>query len=170
MLRSQWVMSRMKWLSLLQALFDQLKHFEYNHQRHVQKENFLTALKKIKQVLPLEAPEKYYETQGAIAIPYAEVNSQFDELLPQYVTWDHIIDVLLYKSITANFSGAAKANESVVLNETFAHDEYSQQNKEESYVEEVPSDCKEQKLEPLTSKVTILSNPTTLMSQKPAQL
>lgn len=30
MIRSQWVMSRMKWLSLLQALFDQLKHFEHN--------------------------------------------------------------------------------------------------------------------------------------------
>lgn len=119
-------MSRMKWLSLLQALFDQLKHFEYNHQRHVQKENFLTALKKIKTVLPLEAPDKYYASQGAIAITYSEVDSQFEELLPQYVTWDHIIDVLLYKSIMANFSNTGRANESIMLNETFANEEINQ--------------------------------------------
>jgi hypothetical protein len=30
MIRNQWVMNRMKWLSLLQALFEQLKHFDYN--------------------------------------------------------------------------------------------------------------------------------------------
>lgn len=66
-------MNRMKWLSLLSALFEQLKHFEYNFQKHVQKENFITALKKIKQVLPLEDPAKYYSNQCAIAISYYEV-------------------------------------------------------------------------------------------------
>lgn len=43
-------------------------------------------------------------------------------MLPQYVTWDHIIDVLLYKSIMANF-GTAGVNESQQLNETFAKPE-----------------------------------------------
>lgn len=41
----------------------------------MQKDNFLTALKKIKQVLPLEDPESYYSMQGAIAISYIEVES-----------------------------------------------------------------------------------------------
>ena len=71
----------------------------------------MTALKKIKQVLPLEDSEKYYSSQGAIAISYEEVSSQFHEMLPHYVTWDHIIDVLLYKSIMANF-GTVGMNES----------------------------------------------------------
>lgn len=54
-------------------------------------------------MLPLEDPEKYYQTQGAIALTFEEVSLQFTEMLPQYVTWDHIIDLLLYKSIMANF-------------------------------------------------------------------
>jgi hypothetical protein len=33
----------------------------------------LTALKKIKQVLPLEEPDRYFATQGAVALSYDEV-------------------------------------------------------------------------------------------------
>lgn len=32
-------------------------------------------------------------------------------MLPEYVTWDHIIDVLLYKSIMANFSNLNQNSE-----------------------------------------------------------
>jgi hypothetical protein len=53
--RDFYVMNRMNWITYLKVLFDELESFTQatNKQKHVEQGNFLKALKKIKNMLPL---------------------------------------------------------------------------------------------------------------------
>ena len=89
-------MNRMNWLTYLKVLFDQLDSFSKNRQKHVDTLNFLKGLKKIKNLLPLQARNEYYKSSSDVAFAYKEVE-QGVEQMPKYITWDNVIDVFLSK-------------------------------------------------------------------------
>lgn len=87
-------MNRMNWITYLKVLFDQLDSFNSNKLKHVESENFLTGLKKIKHILPLQSRNEYMKNSSEIAFSYKEVESVISQM-PEYITWDNIIDVFL---------------------------------------------------------------------------
>lgn len=98
-LKDFFVMNRMNWITYLKVLFDQLESFNSNKQKHVENANFLKALKKIKNLLPLQARNEYFKTSSEVAFTYKEVEGGVIGM-PKYLTWDNIIDIFLTK--TAN--------------------------------------------------------------------
>ena len=101
--KDEWVMDRLKWLNRLQALFTSLETFVDRKQRHVEKRNFLEALHNVRSVLPLEDPDEYYGKTNQTALSFRFVKDQFEEHLPEFLTWDNLFDVLLYQSVTSQF-------------------------------------------------------------------
>eukprot|EP00347_Sterkiella_histriomuscorum_P016987 403351092 len=95
--KSLQVMNRMNWITYLKVLFDQLESFNQNKLKHVETANFLKGLKKIKHLLPLQTRNQYFKNCSEVAFSYKEVESGVIKM-PEYITWDNIIDVFLTKS------------------------------------------------------------------------
>lgn len=72
-----YVMNRMNWITYLKVLFDELESFTQvtNKQKHVEHGNFLKALKKIKNMLPLQTKSEYSKTCGEVSFSYREVEA-----------------------------------------------------------------------------------------------
>ena len=96
-LRDYFVMNRMNWITYLKVLFDQLDSFTQNKQKHVDTANFIKALQKIKNLLPLLPKNDYYKTTSDIAFSYQEVEQGIGSMA-KFITWDNVIDVFLSKS------------------------------------------------------------------------
>ena len=62
--------------------------------------NFLKALKKIKNLLPLLPRNEYYRTSSEVAFTYKEVENGVISV-PKYLTWDNIIDIFLSKQVNS---------------------------------------------------------------------
>ncbi len=89
-------MNRMNWLTYLKVLFDQLEQFSQNKQKHVENQNFIKALKKIKNLLPLQTKNEYYKNSSEVAFTYQDVENGVIGM-PKYITWDNVIDIFLSK-------------------------------------------------------------------------
>ncbi len=73
-LRDYFVMSRTSWITYLRALFDQLESFNQNKQTFVENENFVSALKRVKLMLPLEPKGQYFQKSSEMALSYRDVD------------------------------------------------------------------------------------------------
>ncbi len=63
------------------------------------------GLQKIKNLLPLQTRNEYYKNCSEVAFTYKEVE-QGVQAMPQYITWDNVIDIFLTKSFAVpSFQG-----------------------------------------------------------------
>lgn len=96
-------MSRMNWLWALRPLFDSLQAFHTeSRKRHVEKNNFLDALRKVKPTLELKQAKPANEI-NEVEISFAVAFYQFEDHLPEYFTWDNLFDVLLFQTVASQF-------------------------------------------------------------------
>lgn len=96
-------MSRMSWLMALRPLFDSLKAFHCNSKkRHIEKDNFLDALEKVKSTLKLKELSSLNGSEET-HISFQSVWHQFNDHLPEYFTWDNLFDVLLFTTVASQF-------------------------------------------------------------------
>jgi hypothetical protein len=59
----------------------------------------MSALEKTRGVLPLEDPASFFQKSADQTLRFSDVKNQCEEFLPDYVSFDNIIDALLFKSI-----------------------------------------------------------------------
>jgi len=104
-------MNRMNWITYLKVLFDQLESFNSNKQKHVENTNFIKALKKIKNLLPLLPRNEYYKQSSEVAFTYKEVENGVMSM-PKYLNWDNIIDIFLTK--TSHSAAVPTSNPSLI--------------------------------------------------------
>lgn len=78
--RDAWVMSRMSWIQYLKVLFDELESYsqanlppQVARQKHVEVGNFVKALRRIKNLLPLQQKLDYLKACGEVSFSYKEV-------------------------------------------------------------------------------------------------
>lgn len=58
--------------------------------------NFLKALKKIKNLLPLQPKLDYYKQTSEVAFTFKDVENGVKKM-QKYITWDNVIDIFLAK-------------------------------------------------------------------------
>ena len=90
-------MNRMNWINFMKILFDELETFTgaKGKQKHVELGNFVKALKKIKNMLPLQAKLEYIKNCGEVCFSYKEVENGLQNTELKYISWDHVIDMFL---------------------------------------------------------------------------
>jgi hypothetical protein len=69
----------------------------------VETANFMKALKKIKNMLPLQTKTEYLKSCGEVSFSYREVEQGLSGCqYPQqkYITWDNVIDMFLSRQST----------------------------------------------------------------------
>lgn len=111
----------MNWITYLKVLFDQLESFTQNKQKHVEKENFIKALQKIKNLLPLQTKNDYLKTSSDISFTYLEVETGIYHM-PKFINWDNVIDVFLTKQNQYSFihpTTEVKSNNNQELDDDF---------------------------------------------------
>ena len=79
-------------------------------QKHVEQGNFVKALRKIKNMLPLMPRLEYMRNCGDVAFSYKDVESGLLgnasmqanlPMMPRYLSWDNIIDMFLTRQAAA---------------------------------------------------------------------
>jgi F420-dependent methylenetetrahydromethanopterin dehydrogenase len=89
----------MVWIEWLEVLFKEMSPLKLHKQACVERDNYMNSLTKVKNLMPLEHPQKFFERSGDVALKYCDVFSQLEKYLPVYPSFDNILDALLVKSI-----------------------------------------------------------------------
>ena len=108
------VMSRLQWIGYIQVLFDQLHHTGKDNVAYAQLSNYITALEKIKPLLPLQNSHK-----SGKWLSFTEVHKSISSIESKQVTLDHVLDALLHSSICCSCRNETELGlESVLLPDT----------------------------------------------------
>jgi hypothetical protein len=90
--KQRWVMNRFQWIQYAQILFDQLQKTKEHDLVSVNLQNYISALDKILELLPLQ---EFYEGAQKM-VSFEDVRKTLQEHKEARITMDDVLDCLLH--------------------------------------------------------------------------